>query len=106
LKVNENAPVYHWNASVSVGANNESLISWDSLIGIYARLLDPRGHPIDHEFRVNQFVNGHYKLGWEACSHTAILSNGNFVVGWVGNGAEGNGLYLTMFNKTGDPASK
>ena len=106
-QVNETAPANHWSVSLSIAANDESLIVWESSqSNLFARLLDRNGNAIGHEFRVNQFTKGPRLLGWEACLHTAILRNGNFVVGWAGNGANGNGIYLTLFKLLDDkPAS-
>ena len=53
-----------------------------------------------HDFSCIVSVNR--TLGWEACLHTAILGNGNLVVGWGGDGANGNGIYLTMFKLLDD----
>jgi serine/threonine protein kinase len=110
-KANEQAPGYSWASGISVGPNDELLVSWNTLKGdkskdIYARLFDRAGNPVGHEFRVNQFLEGDHDLGWEACQHTAILPNGNFVVGWVGDGARGNGLYLTLFKLLDDKPAK
>jgi hypothetical protein len=106
-KANETTHANNWPTSLSIGANDEALITWDSSISkysrnIYARLLDRDGDPIGHEFRVNQFAKGSHTMGWEACPHTAVLGNGNLVVGWGGDGANGNGIYLTMFKRLDD----
>ena len=107
-KVNEAKPANDTDTSLSVGPNDEALISWGSYTGknskdIYARLLDQNGDVVGHEFRVNQFTKGNHILGWEDCLHTLILQNGNFVVGWMGEGANGSGLYLTMFRRIDKP---
>jgi hypothetical protein len=75
-KANETTHANNWPTSLSIGANDEALITWDSSISkysrnIYARLLDRDGDPIGHEFRVNQFAKGSHTMGWEACpQHT------------------------------------
>ncbi|MGD0613948.1 MAG: LamG-like jellyroll fold domain-containing protein [Verrucomicrobiota bacterium] len=105
-QVNEQAPANRWNNSLSIGTNDEALVSWDSPPGrISGRLLDRNGDPIGHEFRINQYANGSRTLGWEACPHTAVLGNGNLVAGWAGDGASGNGIYLTFLKFIGDTAA-
>ena len=102
-QVNEQAPANRSNNSLSIGTNDEALVSWDSPPGrIFGRLLDRNGDPIGHEFRINQYTNGGRTLGWEACPHTAVLGNGNLVAGWAGDGASGNGIYLTFLKFIGD----
>jgi len=96
-KVNETAPADEWDTSLSIGPNDEALVSWNSGTTIYARLLDRNGHPMGHEFRVNQYSVGKHTMGWEACPHTLQLSNGDLVAGWAGDGASGKGVYLTVF---------
>lgn len=96
-KVNETPLTNPWCVGLSIGANDESIVSWDSGTNIYARLLDPGGSPVGHEFRINQFADGKHSMGWEACLHTTILENGNLVAAWGGLGASGSGVYLTVF---------
>jgi hypothetical protein len=104
LQVNEIAKPIAWGSSLSIGTNNEALVTWNSKgNNIHGRLLRPDGVPLGHEFSVCQSTNGNRTLGWQACLHTAVLGNGNLVVGWVGNGASGKGVYLTLLKRLADP---
>jgi serine/threonine protein kinase len=106
-QVNEHTIPKEWVTSLSLGTNSEALVTWDaSDNNIYGRLLDQNGNSLGHEFRVNQHTDGSRTLGWEACLHTAVLDNGNLVAGWAGNGASGNGVYLTMLKLIADTSSR
>ena len=85
---------------VAVGSDDGVAISWTSAdnsgTGVFARIYYADGSPATGEFQVNQFQTGNQKTPWPHLHGTFVSSN-KYIFTWVGNGAQGNGVYMTIF---------
>jgi len=88
-----------WNPSVTMDADGNFVIAWDSNgqdgsgWGIYAQRYDSAGNPIGSEFRVNT-----YTANDQGDPSVAMDADGNFLIAWQSNGQDGSeyGIYAHL----------
>jgi hypothetical protein len=86
--------------AVAIDSSGNFVVAWKSNNGasssdIYARRFDALGNP-GAEFRVNDFVTSAQEK-----PAVAMDGNGDFVIAWTGNGADGYGIYAKKYNANG-----
>lgn len=106
FRVNSYVPDSQWNAAAAMGANGQSLVSWqgagsgDSYSGIFAQRYDAAGAPQGGEFRANTYTPSTQSSSW-----TAMNADGEFVIVWHSAGQDGSGwgAYAQEFDAAGAP---
>jgi plastocyanin len=81
--------VVTWSRFVAVGPEFD----------VFARIYDSSGAPVGNEFPVNSYTT----LQQQARGVARKQANGQFVITWVGFGANGAGVYARTFDAAGNP---
>jgi hypothetical protein len=74
------------------------VVAWTAGGDVIARLFDSHGTPRGDEFRVNDFASGDQYVGG-----AAMAPDGHFVVAWGGDGMQGEGVFVRLFDSSGGP---
>ena len=88
--------------SVAVLADGSFVVIWESWdqdgsgIGIYGQRYSSTGARVGQEFRVNTT-----RAGDQMRPAVASVSNGGFVVVWIGNDSDGQGIFGQRYNANG-----
>ena len=104
------------DASVGMDADGDFTISWmsgtymgngqdGSGYGIYAQRYNANGTPQGGEFRVNTYTTGEQGNTLSGPS-VGMDSDGDFVIGWSGEGQSSFGIYARQYNASGDTTRK
>ncbi len=64
---------------------------------VFARIFKSDGTPATGEFEVNQYKSGNQYTNWAGGQHGTFVGGGYYIFTWVGTGAQGGGVYLTVF---------
>lgn len=85
---------------LAVRPDGEVAVSWTATVsgvqGVYAAIFR-NGKVLEPTFRVNQSQGGIHRTGWAGGRHGTWISGNNAYFAWVGHGAQGYGVYLTVF---------
>lgn len=110
--VNQNTSGNQTVSQLAVAANGEVAVSWTdsdaSGDGVFARVFNPDSRPATDEFQVNQYTSGNQYTGWAGGRRGTFISEGNsYIFTWRGTGAQGDGVYMTVFklNPPGPPVT-
>lgn len=92
---------------LAVAANGKVAVSWtDSAYEVFARVFNPNGTPATDEFQVNQYTSGNQYTGWFGGQRGTFISTANdYIFTWRGTGAQGAGVYMTVFKLSPTPAT-
>src|SRR5689334_7228735 len=91
---------------VGMDRSGDFVVAWEahnvdgSGTGVAARRFDSTGTPLTGEFLVNTTT-----LNYQGNPSLGMDRDGNFVVGWVGDDADGGGMFARAFDAAGDPTS-
>jgi len=108
FRVNETTAQEQKAPSVAMDADGDFVVAWhsknqdqaDGFHGVYARAYDATGTATTSEFAVNQTTAGD-----QINASVAIEADGDFVIGWQGPDAGGNGVYARSFDAAGTALS-
>ena len=91
-------------AQLASGGDGSVVVSYlrpdSSGKGVAARIFNSDGTPAANEFLVNQFQAGDQYPGWAGGRRGAAARLGRYFFAWRGAGAQGDGVYLTIFQLT------
>jgi hypothetical protein len=94
-------------AQLAIGSDDTVAVSWTSLDdsgeGVSARIFNSDGNPATAEFEVNQYQSGDQYTGWAGGRRGTVVSAGLYIFTWLGEGAQGNGVYMTIFSALAAP---
>ncbi|MBW4467302.1 MAG: hypothetical protein KME07_17895 [Pegethrix bostrychoides GSE-TBD4-15B] len=102
LRVNTFVSGRQQNPDIAVGSLDSFVITWQSErqdgdgFGIFGRTYSLSGAPVASEFQVNSTTQGD-----QTAAAVAADGNGNFVVTWASDQANGRGLYAQLFQSDG-----
>ncbi|HEY9843606.1 MAG TPA: hypothetical protein V6D23_24255, partial [Candidatus Obscuribacterales bacterium] len=104
FRVNSHTSSQEWISSVALSNYSHFAISWTSNgqdgdgDGVYAQAFDSTGSEVNDEIAVNTTTGGH-----QSHSSIAIDNSGNYTVGWMSVGQDGNdaGVYYRYFGVSG-----
>lgn len=89
------------SASLVIGSKDEIVISWTapdtSGTGVFARMYRFDAVPITGEFRVNQATSGNQWTPFFGGRRGNLIVDDRLMFTWAGSGAEGDGVYITIF---------
>ncbi|MBW4464707.1 MAG: cadherin domain-containing protein [Pegethrix bostrychoides GSE-TBD4-15B] len=105
--INGNTAGTQRNASVSMDATGNFVVTWTSVQGafgteVYARRYSKAGVPLGNEFNVSA-PNGSGLAGTQQDSQVKVLSDGSFIITWTGEDASGTGIYARRYGANGSP---
>ncbi|MDP8256027.1 MAG: FHA domain-containing protein [Candidatus Alcyoniella australis] len=104
--VNEHAPGDQGNPSTALAADGTLAVTWTSVgqdgfgCGIFARLFDAQGKPLDEEFRVNRYC--WWDQNWPA---VAVGNDGSIAISYASFHQDRSswGVFVRRFDSTGEP---
>ena len=102
FRVNTYTTRHQYSPSAAMDAAGNFVVTWTSheqdgsSWGIYAQRYDASGAPQGAEFRVNTHTTNAQEYGTVAMDAT-----GDFVVTWMGQGANGSGTYAQRYDAAG-----
>jgi hypothetical protein len=111
FQVNSFTPGDQSSASVSLDADGDFVVAWDSQLqdgsdqGVFARRFNAAGVPLAVEFQVNTYTTG-LQFGFSAgLGFVSLDADGDFVVSWQSQGQDGSsdGVFVRRFNSSGAP---
>ena len=106
FKVNQNTSGDQTVPQLAVASTGEVAVSWTgsdtSGLGVFGRIFGPSGKPFTDEFQINQYTSGDQYTGWFGGRRGNFISEeSNYLVfTWRGTGAQGGGVYMTIFKLT------
>lgn len=108
--VNQSAAGNQTTPQLAVASNGKVAVSWTgagpSGNEVFARIFNPNGTPATDEFQVNQYTSGNQYTGWFGGRRGTFISEGNdYVFTWRGTGAQGDGVYMTVYTLGPSPAT-
>ena len=98
------APDFAGDPQIAVAPSGEFVVTWQSvdvggLGGVFARRYDASGNPLDVEWVVNSTTSG-----GQGGPDIAMLSTGEFIIVWDGNGAgDDAGIFYQRYAADGTP---
>jgi serine/threonine protein kinase len=88
--------------NVCIGPDDTVVVCWTGVgegKDVFARLYDGDLRPLGSEFRVNLWTAGDQETQMYAGRKGVAFNGDSLLVGWTGDGPEGRGGYLTVFNR-------
>jgi len=89
-------------AQLAIGNGDTIAVSWTGSDGqgdgVFARIFNSDGTPATAQFEVNQYQPGDQYTGWAGGRRGTVISGGNYIFTWRGTGAQGAGVYMTVFS--------
>ncbi len=106
-RVNEYVRGDQERPQLATGIDDTVAMSWtspdDQGVGVFARAFYSNGIPASGEFQVNQVQGGDQVTGWAGGRRGTYISGQRLIFTWKGNGAQGFGIYMTIFQRSLPP---